>query len=313
MSEDGRKRDCERNAAKRWLAAHGAWLQACRHVLPGHDPYCCQPVCEAASAAGMDYIRVCKPGSRKRLYEVRASGAVRSTGWLPRPGKSKRSERHRFRWADAVPLRKGRDALQGTWIEYAVERGGKRTYASCFFTSLEVTADSAERIARAGRARWKIENEGFNCLARHGRNFKRNFGQGKDALANVPAVLNLFAFALHAVLECVCALWQQCRRKLVTRRGLFRQLEAALHWLRFPDWPTLLVAVRDGRAPPGSRPTPAGAWTPRSIVPAAPGERRTVAAGYRRGASGRGLGTRPTRCGGRATALPAVRRSRGAA
>ncbi len=265
----------------------------------------------------MDYIRVGKPGSRKHLHEVpesrRGSGAVRSTGWLPRRGKGKRSERHRFRRTAAVLLRKGRDALQGTWIEYAVERDGKRTCASSFSTGLAVTADNAEPIARAGRARWKIENEGFNCLARHGRNCKRNFGHGKEGLANVPAVPNLFAFALRAVLQCVCALWQQCRRQPVTRRALFRELQAALRWFRFPDWPTLLVAVRDGRAPPGCRPTPAGAWTPRSFVPAASGQRPTVAAGYRRGASGRDLGTRPTRCGGRATALPAVRRSREAA
>ncbi len=39
MSEDERKRDGERNAAKRWLAARGAWLQACRPVLPGDDLY----------------------------------------------------------------------------------------------------------------------------------------------------------------------------------------------------------------------------------------------------------------------------------
>ncbi len=209
MSEDERKRDCERNAAKRWLAAHGAWLQACRPVLPGDDLHCCQPVCEAAAAAGMDCIRVCKPGSRKHLHEVpesrRASGAVRSTGWLPRRGKGKRSERHRFRRTAAAPLHQGREALRGTWLEYAVERDGKRTCASSFFTGLAVTADNAERIARAGRARWKIENEGCNCLARHGRNCKRNFGHGKDALANVPAVPNLFAFALHAVVQCVGA------------------------------------------------------------------------------------------------------------
>ena len=45
-------------------------------------------------------------------------------------------------------------------------------------------------IARAGRARWKIENEGFNCLARHGYNIKRNFGQDRavieDRLARIP-------------------------------------------------------------------------------------------------------------------------------
>ncbi len=159
MSEDERKQDCERNAAKRWLAAQGAWLQAYRPVLLGDDLHCCQPVCEAAAAAGMDCIRVCKPGSRKHLHEVpesrRASGAVRSTGWLPRRGKGKRSERHRFRRTAAVPLRKGRDALRGTWIEYAVERDGKRTCASSFFASLAVTADNrgqrgADRARRPG-------------------------------------------------------------------------------------------------------------------------------------------------------------------
>ncbi len=138
--------------------------------------------------------------------------------------------------------------MQGTWIEYAVKRGGIRTCANCFFTCLAVTADNAERIARAGRARRKIENEGLSCLARNGRNFKRNFGHGKAVPAEVPAVPNLFAFALHAVLRCACALWQQCRRQLVTRRGWFRELQAALRWCPFPDRPTLLAAVRDGRA-----------------------------------------------------------------
>ena len=56
---------------------------------------------------------------------------------------------------------------------------GKRTYTNTFFTSLEVTAANVADIARAGRARWKIENEGFN-VARHGYNIKRNFGHGRN-------------------------------------------------------------------------------------------------------------------------------------
>ncbi len=162
-----------------------------------------------------------------------------------------------------MPLRQGRDALQGTWIEYAVERDGKRTCASSFFTSLAVSADNAERIARAGRARWKIENEGFNCLARHGRNCKRNFGHGKDGPTGLADAAG---------------------------GGARRTRASGL---------------------PGGRAT--GAWTPRSFVPAASGQRPAVKAGYRRSASGRGLGTRRTRDAGRATALPAVRPSRGAA
>ncbi len=55
---------------------------------------------------------------------------------------------------------------------------------------------------------------------------------------------------------------------------------------------------------------------PRNLLdgldPAASGERSAVEAGFRRSASGRGPATGRTRGGGGATALPAVRRSRGA-
>ncbi|MDE0101878.1 MAG: hypothetical protein OXN89_05815 [Bryobacterales bacterium] len=56
-----------------------------------------------------------------------------------------------------------------------------------------------------------IDNEGFNCLARHGYNINRNFGHGSKGLTNLLATLNLFAFALHAVLDCVSDMWRQGR------------------------------------------------------------------------------------------------------
>ena len=64
-------------------------------------------------------------------------------------------------------------------------------------------------IARAGRARWKIENESFNCLSRHGYHSKHNFGHGSDGLANLLVVLNLLACAFHSVLDCLRGLWRQ--------------------------------------------------------------------------------------------------------
>ncbi len=269
MSEDERKRDCERNAAKRWLAAQGAWLQACRPVLPGDDLYCCQPLCEAAAAAGMDCVRVCKPGSHKHLYEVpesrRASGAGRASG----PSGTVSAGRPQCPCARAAtPCR----ALGSSTPWSATASAPTPTASSPVSRSPRTTRSGSRGPAgRAGRSRTRASNEGFNCLARRGRNVKRNFGHGKEGLANVPAVPNLFAFALHAVVQCVCALRQQCRRKPVTRRALFRELQVALRWFRFPDRPTLLAALRDGRAPPGCQ--AAGAWTPRSFVLAASGQR----------------------------------------
>ena len=80
-------------------------------------------------------------------------------------------------------------AVQGTWVEMTVRRkaadgkGWEQTYYNTFFTSLEVTPDNVAEIARAGRARWKIENETFNCLSCQGYHLKHNFGHGSDGLA----------------------------------------------------------------------------------------------------------------------------------
>lgn len=78
---------------------------------------------------------------------------------------------------------------------------GERTYTKRFFTRLKVTADNLAEVARAGRARSKIEHEGCNCLARHRHTIRSNFGHGSNSLANLLATLS--AFPLHAVLDCV--------------------------------------------------------------------------------------------------------------
>ncbi len=150
-----------------------------------------------------------------------------------------------------VPVRDSDDAVLGAWVEFVIERNGRRPYTNTFCTSLAVTADNVAAIARAGRARWKIENEGFNCLARHGYNSKRNFGHGRDGLANLLATLNLLAFALHAVLDCVSDLWRPCRDRAGTRRALFEELRVLTKWFCFPCWTALFETLLEKRPPPG--------------------------------------------------------------
>lgn len=250
LSEEQRKQDCERNAAKRWLPAHMGELRPYRPVFLGDDLYCCQSLCRLVRALGADFLFVCQPSSHKRLYELLHDDFIHSTGWLRTRNRKRQVERQRFRWMRGVPVRDSNDAVPGSWIEFSIERHGKRTYLNTFFTSLEVTADNVAAIARAGRARWAIENEGFNCLARHGYNIKRNFGHGRDGLANLLATLNLFAFALHAALDCVSDLWRQCRDRAGTRRGFFEALRFLTQWFCFPCWTALFETMLRQRPPP---------------------------------------------------------------
>ncbi len=66
LSEDQRKQDCERNAAKRWLPAHSDELRPYRPVFLGDDLYCCQSLCRLVLDLGADFLFVCKPSSHKR-------------------------------------------------------------------------------------------------------------------------------------------------------------------------------------------------------------------------------------------------------
>ena len=249
LTEAARKQDCERNAAKRWIPAHSAELRAYRPVLLGDDLYCCQSLCRLVLDSGADFIFVCKPSSHKGLYDSLHPDLMHSTGWFKARNSQRQRESQRIRWMHAVAVRDSDDAVRGAWVEYAIERQGQRTYTNTFFTSLEVTADNAVEIARAGRARWKIE-ESFNCLARHGYNIKRNFGHGRDGLANLLATLNLFAFALHAVMDCVSDLWRQCRQQAGTRRAFFEELRFLTQWFCFPCWTALFETMLRKRPPP---------------------------------------------------------------
>ena len=52
---------------------------------------------------------------------------------------------------------------------------------------------------RAGRARWRIENETFDTLKNRGDEFEHHFGHGERHLATVFAALVMLAFAIDQV------------------------------------------------------------------------------------------------------------------
>ena len=253
LSGQARKQDCERNAAKRWISRYLNNLGTYLPILLGDDLYCCHPLCQLVLQHGADFIFVCKPASHKCLHDFLHESLYHSSGWLPVRNAKRQLTFHRYRWQSGVPVRDGADAVTGTWIEFTIRRrtpdgqGWKQTYFNTCFTSLEVTPDNVAEIARAGRARWKIENEVFNCLSNQGYHLKHNFGHGSDGLANLLVVLNLLAFAFHSVLDSLRGLWRRARTELVTRRDFFRDLKTLTKYHFFPHWTALLETLLDER------------------------------------------------------------------
>ena len=102
--QDGaEKQDCERRAAKRWLAAHGKRVKDLRPVYLGDDLFACQPIAEAITAAGGDVLLTAKPSSHKALYDF-MQGATIEEHTVKQKVAGKRLS---YRWLKKAPLRDG--------------------------------------------------------------------------------------------------------------------------------------------------------------------------------------------------------------
>ncbi len=243
------KQDCERSAAKRWLAAHGERMAPLRPVYLGDDLFACQPIAEAVLAAAADFLFTAKPDSHKTLYDF-MNGAVLDELTVRRK-EGGRTLTMRYRWFAGAPLRDGADALAVNWISVTItDVKGKTTYDGAFVTSLPVTSETVAEIAACARARWKIENESFNVLKNNGYHLEHNFGHGKENLAMMFAAMNLLAFAFHTVCDCLEDLWIKARQAKRARKRLFEHIRTITAYLVFPSWEILLKTIIKSKPPP---------------------------------------------------------------
>jgi len=236
------KQDCERNAAKRWLARHGATVAHLRPIYLGDDLFACQPIAADIHRAGGNFILTCKPASHQTITEYLQGAELQEH----RQTVCKRGKRTTtvYRWLSALPLRATEDAMTVNWFSIETFNAkGKRTYYNSFVTALAITAGTVAELAACGRARWKIENETFNVLKTKGYNLEHNFGHGKETLANLLVTLNLLAFAFHTAAYLAVLAW----RDAVIARGptyrFFEHLRTITTYVVFQDWHHLLQSI----------------------------------------------------------------------
>ena len=249
-AQDGaEKQDCERNAVKRWHARHADRLRTLRPVYLADDLFACTPVITMLAGKGDDFLFTCKPGSHKALYDFMEGAEPERL--VRHPLKGKKRFTHRYRWMEQVPLRDGKDAPLVNWIGFDIlDPAGKVTYASAWVTSLPVNAATIEELVECARARWKVENEGFNVMKNHGYELEHNFGHGKAFLAMTLAGLNLLAFAWHSLLDCLDPPWQAARAAAIKRAGFFADMASITAFVVFPVWQDLIQALTTFKIPP---------------------------------------------------------------
>jgi hypothetical protein len=238
------KQDCEINAAKRSLTKIRAEHPKLKMVVAGDGLYSKQPFIDAAKQNRFSYILVAKPSDHKVLFEwVNELDGLGQCDYLQ--FSDEKGRRHVYRWVNQVPLNGSRDADQVNFFEYWLHVGQKVTYHNSWVSDLDVSKANVVELVRAGRARWKIENETFNTLKNQGYHIEHNFGHGQRYLSNNFFILNLLAFYIHQILELCDRGYQYCRSKFSSRKEYWNNLRAVIRIMLYRDFEHLLRHLAD--------------------------------------------------------------------
>ena len=248
-ADGDKKQDCERNAAKRWIAGAGMQIVEMGITLLGDDLFCNQPFCKEVLGRGYHFIFTCKPSSHKYLYEwiEAAEVGVDIEELLVKRWTGKERLYYRYRFMNDVPLKNGKNALRVNWCELVVfdEDGNvKRKYS--FATDCRITRRNVIEVIESGRARWKIENENNNTLKTKGYNLEHNFGHGDQHLSNLLLSFNLLAFLFHTVLEFFDKRYALIRKTLRRRQTFFEDIRALTRYWCFEGWDHLMRFMLHG-------------------------------------------------------------------
>jgi len=98
---------------------------------------------------------------------------------------------------------------------------------------------------RAGRTRWKIENETFNTLKNQGYQFEHNFGHGKKNLTTVFSLLMLLTFLIDQVQEAACGLFQAALAQKGSRKSLWNAMRGFFENVFISSWEDLFLALAE--------------------------------------------------------------------
>lgn len=259
VKQDGEsKNDCERNATRRLLARIKRQHPKLNLIITEDGLSSNAPHINDLRSYGYHYILGAKPGDHQHLYnsviEAGDNGQLYhiKTCHLDNKGSTSESQ-----WAKQVPLSASHSDLLVNFIDHTeFSRAGHVTKRFSWVTDLAVSASTVGPLVRAGRCRWRIENETFNTLKNQGYHFEHNYGHGKQNLSTVLATMMMLAFLVDQVQQACCPLFQAVLSKVKTRRSLWERMRSAALSFVFHSFQQMYEAILTDRCRNRSLPSP---------------------------------------------------------
>lgn len=226
LRQDGaEKNDCEHNAAKRLIPRIKEILGEQEAVIIEDALSANGPHIKQLKAAGFKYIIGVKPKLNKSLFKQFEYAKARKEVKFIEIEKD--GLLHRFYYKNNMPLNSTHGDIRVNFLDYyEIDPTGKKPNRHfSWITDFHLHARNVFKVMRAGRSRWKIENETFNTLKNQGYHFTHNFGHGKQYLSTVFMLLMMLAFFVDQIQQGYNDLFQKAWKTAQSKKALWRKVQ----------------------------------------------------------------------------------------
>jgi hypothetical protein len=243
--KDASKNDCELNATKRLLAHIKEEHPKLKLLIVQDALHANAPNVNLLKLLGYSFITGIKEDDHKYLFnkvqETICAGNDNEFEYYDEELKRIRG----FRFINNLSLNKSNPDLLVNFLEYweTSKDNDKNILYFTWITDISLTKECVFKVMRAGRARWKIENEVFNTLKNQDYHFEHNYGHGKSHLSTVFSMLMMLAFLIDQTQECCCPLFQAAKGTFRTKIYLWSKMQALFLSYFILDWESFYLAI----------------------------------------------------------------------
>jgi len=245
VNTDGsNKQDCEMNAAKRFLKKLYQSFPQLGLLVGGDALFSKQPIIEDTLSYNMHYLFAAKPDDHKYMMEwLNCYLTLNHVEFSDEKGR-----KHFYEWMNDVPLNGSNDTIYVNFLRCTITRKNKKdedevVFKNSWVTDLVISEDNVKTLVKAGRCRWKNENELFNVMKNHGYCMEHNYGHGQNNMAFNFYLFTLLAFFIHQIFELTDRQYQACRTKLGSKKHLWETIRSYIKIIIFDSWERLLEFV----------------------------------------------------------------------
>ena len=250
-SDGAKKNDCERVATGRLLKRLRAQHPKLNMVIVEDGLASNAPHIADLRESRMHFLLAAKPGDHEHLFEQVNEAMDQGTARVEshEVATTRQTFPTRTQYVADIELNKSHPDVRVNFLQHHEFSGDDGDIVKCFswVTDLDLSEKSLQLYQRAGRSRWRVENETFNTLKNQGYHLEHNYGHGKQNLSTVLALLMFLAFTIDQIQEACCGLFAAALERTKRRTYLWDSIRSHLRHFEFGSFEDLFSTIASGR------------------------------------------------------------------